>query len=230
MGRSWRGLAQAYDLSVFVQVDAGGVRRRRQAGHGAHLAADRVDKTRADRCPHLAYRQHPPRRGPLQLGLRRDGEVCLGDANGQPAESARLVGVELLGGGGVVLDATRAVNAERDRLDLLAQRRRVRVQELERARHFGCGGYLLRHPDRSAPMSAPKPASVTRYSPPWMPIKSARTDDAPLAMLPNGPAWTSTGVFSSVCSRFGLIASRMITAIAPPACRKSAVMGLPSRA
>ena len=64
-------------------------------------------------------------------------------------------------------------------------------------------------------MSAPNPASVMRKSPPWMPIRSATTEELPCAMLPNGPACTSTGVFSSVCSRFGLSASRMITAIAP---------------
>ena len=49
----------------------------------------------------------------------------------------------------------------------------------------------------------------------WMPIRSATTEEFPVAMLPNGPACTSTGVFSSVCSRFGLIASRRITAIDP---------------
>ncbi len=47
-------------------------------------------------------------------------------------------------------------------------------------------------------------------------------------MLPNGPACTSTGVPSSVCNRFGLIASRMMTVIAPAARRSSAVTGLPS--
>src|SRR6266849_731559 len=47
-------------------------------------------------------------------------------------------------------------------------------------------------------------------------------------MFPKGPACTSTGVFSSVCSRFGLIASRMITVIAPAAWSSSAVIGLPS--
>ena len=56
----------------------------------------------------------------------------------------------------------------------------------------------------SAPMSAPKPASVTRKSPEWMPIRSATTDELPWAMLPNGPAWTSTGVFSSVCMQVRL--------------------------
>ena len=64
--------------------------------------------------------------------------------------------------------------------------------------------------NRSAPMSAPKPASVMRYSPLWMPIRSASTEELPCAMLPNGPACTSTGVFSRVCSRFGLSASRMM--------------------
>src|SRR5258708_5515642 len=84
--------------------------------------------------------------------------------------------------------------------------------------------------NRSAPMSAPNPASVTTKSPAWMPIMSARTDDAPLAMLPNGPAWTSTGVFSSVWRRFGLTASSMSTVMAPPAWRESAEMGRPSLA
>jgi hypothetical protein len=41
--------------------------------------------------------------------------------------------------------------------------------------------------NRSAPMSAPNPASVTRNSPPWMPMRSATTDEFPWAMLPNGP-------------------------------------------
>ena len=82
--------------------------------------------------------------------------------------------------------------------------------------------------NRSAPMSAPKPASVTRKSPPWMPIRSATTDELPWAMLPNGPACTRTGVFSSVCIRLGFNASRMITAIAPAPPISSAVTGLPS--
>ena len=61
-----------------------------------------------------------------------------------------------------------------------------------------------------------------------MPTRSAITEELPVAMLPNGPAWISTGVFSVVCIRFGLIASRMITAIAPAAFRSSAVTGAPS--
>ncbi len=48
-------------------------------------------------------------------------------------------------------------------------------------------------------------------------------------MLPNGPACTRTGVFSSVCIRLGFNASRMITAIAPAPPISSAVTGLPSR-
>ena len=81
---------------------------------------------------------------------------------------------------------------------------------------------------RSAPMSAPKPASVTRKSPQRMPIRSAMIDELPCAMLPKGPACTSTGVFSSVWSRLGLIASRRITVIAPAAESSSAVIGLPA--
>jgi hypothetical protein len=82
--------------------------------------------------------------------------------------------------------------------------------------------------NRSAPMSAPKPASVTRKSPVWMPMRSATMLELPCAMLPNGPACTKTGVFSSVWSRFGLSASRIMTAAAPAACNCSAVTGSPS--
>ena len=89
----------------------------------------------------------------------------------------------------------------------------------------------LRHlmlKNRSAPMSAPKPASVTRKSPLWMPIRSARTEELPWAMLPNGPAWTRTGVCSSVWRRFGFVASRRMAAMAPLPWRSSAVTGVPS--
>ena len=49
------------------------------------------------------------------------------------------------------------------------------------------------------------------------------------AMLPNGPAWIRTGWPSSVCTRFGLMASFMITVIAPATWRSSAVTGRPAR-
>ena len=42
--------------------------------------------------------------------------------------------------------------------------------------------------NRSAPMSEPKPASVTTTSAWDSAIRSAITDDVPVAMLPNGPA------------------------------------------
>ncbi len=61
----------------------------------------------------------------------------------------------------------------------------------------------------------------------WIPTRSATIDELPVAMLPNGPVWTSAGVFSSVCIRFGLIASRRMTAIAPATFRSSAVTGVP---
>src|SRR3954454_25043012 len=84
--------------------------------------------------------------------------------------------------------------------------------------------------NRSAPMSAPKPASVTSTSPVRMPMRSASTEELPVAMLPKGPACTSAGVPSSVWSRFGLTASRRIVAIAPAARRSLAVTGSPPRA
>src|SRR5215208_7168854 len=61
-----------------------------------------------------------------------------------------------------------------------------------------------------------------------MPIRSATIEELPVAMLPKGPACTRAGVFSSVCIRFGFMASFMITAMEPAALRSSAVMGFPS--
>ena len=83
--------------------------------------------------------------------------------------------------------------------------------------------------NRSAPMSAPNPASVSRKSPHLLPTRSAMTEEFPVAMLPNGPAWTSTGVFSVVCSRLGLMASFMMTVMAPAAWRSSALTDSPLR-
>ena len=57
-------------------------------------------------------------------------------------------------------------------------------------------------------------------------MRSATTEEFPWAMLPNGPACTRTGVFSSVCIRLGLIASRMMTVIAPAPPMSSAVTGV----
>ena len=82
--------------------------------------------------------------------------------------------------------------------------------------------------NRSAPMSEPKPGLGDQDTrPAWIPIRSATTDELPWAMLPKGPACTSTGVFSSVCSRLGLMASRMMTVMAPAALSSSAVTGSP---
>ena len=61
----------------------------------------------------------------------------------------------------------------------------------------------------------------------WMPMRSATIELLPVAMLPNGPVWTSAGVFSSVCIKLGLIASRRMTAIDPATFSSSAVTGVP---
>ena len=81
----------------------------------------------------------------------------------------------------------------------------------------------------SAPMSAPKPASVQTMSLVASASRSAMIELLPWAMLANGPAWTKAGPPSSVWSRFGLIASRSRTVIAPATPRSSAVTGVPSR-
>ena len=81
----------------------------------------------------------------------------------------------------------------------------------------------------SAPRSAPKPASVTVYSESRMESFVARTLLQPWAMLANGPPWMKAGLSSSVCTRFGFMASFSSTVIAPWAFRSAAVTGLRSR-
>mmetsp|Transcript_2029 Transcript_2029/g.7063 ORF Transcript_2029/g.7063 Transcript_2029/m.7063 type:complete len:359 (+) Transcript_2029:534-1610(+) len=99
-----------------------------------------------------------------------------------------------------------------------------------------CGTFPLeRHlmlKNFSAPMSAPKPASVTQkpsgpasLSASW----SATMDELPWAMLAKGPACTNTGVCSTVCMSVGMMASFMSTVSAPPQPRSSAVTGSPAR-
>jgi len=69
----------------------------------------------------------------------------------------------------------------------------------------------------SAPRSAPKPASVTTYSPSFSAVFVAITELQPWAILAKGPPWTKAGLFSSVCTRLGCIASFKSTVIAPSA-------------
>ena len=60
-------------------------------------------------------------------------------------------------------------------------------------------------------------------------MRSATSDELPCAMFANGPQCTNAGWPSSVCTRFGMIASLSRTAIEPaqPIC--SAVTGSPER-
>ena len=86
----------------------------------------------------------------------------------------------------------------------------------------------------SIPMSEAKPDSVITYSPSLSPTRSATSELLPCAMFANGPQWTNAGWPSSVCTRFGLIASLRTTAIAPAALislggDRLALVGLPDR-
>src|SRR6266851_6615152 len=141
------GLTQAHDLTLVVDVDPHGVRARRQAGHRSHFAADRVDEPSTDRCTNLAHRQLPPRRRALELRVGRDGQVALGDAHAELAETIALVRVDLLARRRVVLDTVRAVDLRGDRLDFLAQRHVRRIEKAERARLLGGLGHHVRKLD-----------------------------------------------------------------------------------
>ena len=61
---------KADDLSSVIDVDLVGRRRRAEPGHRRHIAADRVDESRADRRPDLAHRETPARRRAVQ------GRIC----------------------------------------------------------------------------------------------------------------------------------------------------------
>ena len=77
----------------------------------------------------------------------------------------------------------------------------------------------------SAPKSAPKPASVIQYSPSFNASFVALTLLQPCAIFANGPPWISAGVFSSVCTKLGLIASFKSTATLPSALSSDTVIG-----
>mmetsp|Transcript_2623 Transcript_2623/g.7805 ORF Transcript_2623/g.7805 Transcript_2623/m.7805 type:complete len:204 (+) Transcript_2623:536-1147(+) len=80
----------------------------------------------------------------------------------------------------------------------------------------------------SAPMSEPKPASVTTKSAAPSATRSATTLEFPCAMLAKGPQCTSAGSPSYVCTRLGSSASRSSSAMTPSALRSEAVTGVPS--
>src|SRR5258708_12743957 len=66
--------AETDDLALLVDVDACRDGRRRQAGHGPHVAADRADEARPHRATHLPHTHDPAGRRSLALGVRRDRE------------------------------------------------------------------------------------------------------------------------------------------------------------
>ena len=97
-GRAWRGSREADDVAVLVDVDALGGGVRRQARHGAHVAADRVDETRTHRGPHLAHRQAPARRCALAgWGPTRSTGASWRCRSATSPNPLRLVAVELAG-------------------------------------------------------------------------------------------------------------------------------------
>ena len=81
----------------------------------------------------------------------------------------------------------------------------------------------------SYPISEPKPDSVTWMSLSLRATRSAMMELWPRAMLPKGPACTSTGWPSMVWIRLGLLASSSQAIMAPSTSRSAVVTGLPAR-
>ena len=78
------------------------------------------------------------------------------------------------------------------------------------------------------PRSLAKPPSVMTTSPSFSDTRSATSELLPWAMLANGPQCRIAGWPSSVCTRFGLIASLSSTVIEPAPRSCSAVTGRPA--
>ena len=78
----------------------------------------------------------------------------------------------------------------------------------------------------SAPSSVANPASVITMSANLNASFVATMLLQPCAIFPNGPQWINAGVFSYVCTKFGIKASLNKTAIDPSALSIFAVTGL----
>src|SRR5664280_2881368 len=124
-------LEESNDIPVRVNVDVLAGRVRRQARHGPHLAEERRDEARAGREMDLADRDAEARRATLQRWVVAQREVRLGHADWQVAVAQFLVQLERLGGGRKFVNAASAIDSDRDRLDLLAQRDVVRIEQPE---------------------------------------------------------------------------------------------------
>src|SRR5260370_11689918 len=124
-------LGKSDDLSAIVDVDPGRRGIGRQAGHCAHVAADRVDEAGTDRRAHLSHGQHPTGRSALEGRVRRDRQMSLGDAHRQPAEAVALIRIDLARGVDVVLDAACSIHAPRHRFELFLERGVIGIEEVE---------------------------------------------------------------------------------------------------
>src|SRR3712207_2915648 len=122
---------EAHHLAVLVYVYARGGRGGAQAGHGPHLAAQRVDKAGAHGGAHLPHRERPTFGRPQERRVRGDGEVGFRHADRQVPEAVPLVRVELRRGPHVVRHAVRAVDSGGDGLYLLPEARPFGVEEAE---------------------------------------------------------------------------------------------------
>mmetsp|Transcript_14930 Transcript_14930/g.38363 ORF Transcript_14930/g.38363 Transcript_14930/m.38363 type:complete len:613 (+) Transcript_14930:23-1861(+) len=116
-------------LQVQVDVIVGGAGG--QARHGHHGADEREDEARAGGGAHVADGQHEAAGGALDLGVVGEGVLRLGHADGQLVQAhlgeAGNLFLRLLG----VRDTSRAVQVDRNLLNLLLDGQLQRVGELE---------------------------------------------------------------------------------------------------
>ena len=117
-----------------VDVDAHEVRRRAEAGHPLHVAAEHDHEPRAGARHDAAHRQAEPARAVQQQRVVAERQVRLGHADRDRAEPELVHPREVLLGLRQVVDPVGAVELRRDRLDLLAQRRAVGRELVEGVR------------------------------------------------------------------------------------------------
>src|SRR6266849_8657382 len=145
---SERALEQPHDASVGADVDRVGRRHLGQAVHGHDVTADRDNELRAGRQPDLAHRHDVIAGRALGVGIGREAELGLGDADRYLAKAHRLELRELVAHGLGHVDVLGAVDLAGDGADFLQQRHVVGIEQLHlalaalddlyhRARHVG---------------------------------------------------------------------------------------------
>src|SRR5262245_7939492 len=102
---------QANDFAVFINVYLLSGRMFRQTGHGAHIAAERINEARADAGPHLSDGKGKAGRRAFQRRLVAEAQMSFCHAHRKFPEAVGLVIADLPLGQRFITDPGSAVNS-----------------------------------------------------------------------------------------------------------------------